>query len=146
MSVIVAKRNKSPVQYIDDARKIADIITDRMEQFLNKLSKKYNKFKYIANRTYSYYYESPIKYACEAYIAVCYANRVYIKNKDSIEKRKKQLEIAIEYYNKLCSVLSIMFGKFNNFLKPTVISNILDLINNEVSQIQKIIQNDKNRL
>jgi len=146
MSVIVAKRNKSPIQFVDDSRMIADIIASRMEHFLNKISKKYTTLKYIANRINSYYYEAPVKYAIEAYICVTYANRIYIKDEKSLERRRNQLDNAIEYYNKLSSVISILFGKFKSSFNQNAIINIIDLINNEVEQIKNIIQNDKNRI
>lgn len=143
MGVRVAQRYKSPVQYVDNARKIADEIAERMQRFLDKIQKKYNRFKYIANKVHGYYYECTTKYAIEAYICVSHANRIYIKDENSFKRRQTQLKDAIEYYNKLASVVSILFEKFGNYFNVNAISNLTDFINKEIEEIQKIIANDK---
>lgn len=146
MSVRVADRSESPIQFIDTARQIADIMCSRMERFLDKICKKYNKHKYIARKIYGYYYESTTKYSTEAYICVSYANRIHIKDSKSYERREKQLKEAIEYYNKLTSVISIVFKQFNKSFNMNAISHIINMINIEVEQIKKIMQHDKNVL
>ena len=61
MSVIVAKRNKSPIEYLDEAKKINDIIMDRMEMFVRRLSRDYKDCRKIAKQVFRYLYELPIK-------------------------------------------------------------------------------------
>lgn len=144
--VRVSDRNPSAVQYVDDARKIADQVTERMQRLLDKLAKKYMRFKYIANRVNGYFYEAPVRYATDAYLALTYANRIYIKDEKDLKRREKQLKAAIEDYNKLQSVLSIVFGKFGKMFNMNAVSNLVDFINSEVEQIKKIAQSDKNVL
>lgn len=142
MAVIVAKRNKSPVEYVHKARQIADIINSRMEHLLNKISKKYNKYFYIANRVYGYYYEKPVQLAVDSYISLCYANRIRIKDEKTYQRRKTLLKDTIENYNRLINVLSVLFSHFKAIMNMNAIANLTDLIHQEVEEIKLIIKND----
>lgn len=121
--VRVSQRNKSPIEFIDLARKIADIVNDRMAHLLDKISKKYPKYKYIALKVYNYYYEKPIQLSIDAYLCVSYGNRIRIKDKATYERRTKQFKFAIEHYNKLTSVLSVLFGKMRGSINYNALSN-----------------------
>jgi len=143
MSVLVSKRRNSSILYLDTARKIADIIPDRMCNLLNKINNKYSNIKYISNRVFGYYYEMPIKLSTDIYLNLGYANRLYTKDKTSLSKRIAILKESIEQYNKLQTLLSIIFSKFKDYINYNAIKNIVDLIDSEIKYIQGVIKHDK---
>ena len=146
MAVLEKDRKKSSVEFIHKARQIVEIINDRMTKYLDKLTKKYNRYKYVVSRVYSYNYEAPIRFASEAYLYVTCGNRVYLKDIESLNERIRLFKLAIESYNKLDTVMSVLFKIFKSCFTASSVKNIVNLIDVEVNEIKLIIQSNEEKI
>jgi len=142
MSVRVNRRHMSPIQFIDSARQIADIIVDRMDAFLKKLGRHYKDCWREAKSTYKYLYESPIKNSIEALKCLKLGNLIFINTAEDFVKRKNYFYQAITHYNLLLTDLSILYHKFykEQLIKKNSIEYLSKLIDEEINRIRNTVR------
>lgn len=132
MSVIVAKRRPSDVQFLEDARKL-EIYTF---QRTIKMPKRYNHFKTMLE-----------KFAMNCYNKCKLANNVFIRNEESIEKRKEYFEDALNNLYLLSCQLDVATElKLCENITEKQWARWLGLVCNLIEQIKKIEKSDCERL
>lgn len=139
MSVPKSRRGESPAEYINLAREIY-VFT-------------YNRVR-ILPKSYTFYFSLPLYNAArEAYRLIKTANLIFINSKDSeeirrrnIQRRKELYEDAQGYYNSMLDILDLAYMNVTHEkLPPNVLKEWVGYITDEISQISKIKQSDKNR-
>lgn len=139
MSVPKSRRGESPAEYINLARKIY-VFT-------------YNRVR-ILPKSYTFYFSLPLYNAArEAYRLIKTANLIYIDSKApeeirrrNIQRRKELYENAQGYYNSMLDILDLAYMNVTHEkLPPNVLKEWVGYITDEISQISKIKQSDKNR-
>jgi len=139
MSVPKSRRGESPAEYINLAREIY-VFT-------------YNRVR-ILPKSYTFYFSLPLYNAArEAYRLIKTANLIYIDGKASeeirrrnIQRRKELYEDAQGYYNSMLDILDLAYMNVTHEkLPPNVLKEWVGYITDEISQISKIKQSDKNR-
>lgn len=139
MSVPKSRRGESPAEYINLARKIY-VFT-------------YNRVR-ILPKSYTFYFSLPLYNAArEAYRLIKTANLIYIDSKApeeirrrNIQRRKELYEDAQGYYNSMLDILDLAYMNVTHEkLPPNVLKEWVGYITDEISQISKIKQSDKNR-
>lgn len=139
MSVPKSRRGESPAEYINLAREIY-VFT-------------YNRVR-ILPKTYTFYFSLPLYNAArEAYRLIKTANLIYIDSKApeeirrrNIQRRKELYEDAQGYYNSMLDILDLAYMNVTHEkLPPNVLKEWVGYITDEISQISKIKQSDKNR-
>ena len=94
MSVVKSKRNKSPVQYLDTARELAEFTLIQCKKI---------------QKRYTFYLAIPMfKLAQDVYTDVCKANAIFPNNEEKIAYRRKWLTEAIGCLNALISQIEMM--------------------------------------
>lgn len=132
MSVIVAKRRPSEVQFLEDARKL-EIYTF---QRTIKMPKRYNHFKTMLEN-----------FAINCYNKCKLANSVYIRDNESIEQRRKYFEDALNNMYLLNCQLDIASElKLCENITDKQWAHWLGLVYNLIEQIKKIEKSDCERL
>ena len=139
MSVPKSRRGESPAEYINLAREIY-VFT-------------YNRVR-ILPKSYTFYFSLPLYNAArEAYRLIKTANLIYIDGKApeeirrrNIQRRKELYENAQGYYNSMLDILDLAYMNVTHEkLPPNVLKEWVGYITDEISQISKIKQSDKNR-
>ena len=139
MSVPKSRRGESPAEYINLARGIY-VFT-------------YNRVR-ILPKSYTFYFSLPLYNAArEAYRLIKTANLIYIDSKApeeirrrNIQRRKELYEDAQGYYNSMLDILDLAYMNVTHEkLPPNVLKEWVGYITDEISQISKIKQSDKNR-
>ena len=139
MSVPKSRRGESPAEYINLAREIY-VFT-------------YNRVR-ILPKSYTFYFSLPLYNAArEAYRLIKTANLIYIDSKApeeirrrNIQRRKELYENAQGYYNSMLDTLDLAYMNVTHEkLPPNVLKEWVGYITDEISQISKIKQSDKNR-
>ena len=139
MSVPKSRRGESPAEYINLAREIY-VFT-------------YNRVR-ILPKSYTFYFSLPLYNAArEAYRLIKTANLIYIDSKApeeirrrNIQRRKELYEDAQGYYNSMLDILDLAYMNVTHEkLPPNVLKEWVGYIPDEISQISKIKQSDKNR-
>ena len=139
MSVPKSRRGESPAEYINLAREIY-VFT-------------YNRVR-ILPKSYTFYFSLPLYNAArEAYRLIKTANLIYIDRKApeeirrrNIQRRKELYEDAQGYYNSMLDILDLAYMNVTHEkLPPNVLKEWVGYITDEISQISKIKQSDKNR-
>ncbi|MDY2976450.1 MAG: hypothetical protein SOR90_02800 [Oscillospiraceae bacterium] len=139
MSVPKSRRGESPAEYINLAREIY-VFT-------------YNRVR-ILPKSYTFYFSLPLYNAArEAYRLIKTANLIYIDSKApeeirrrNIQRRKELYEDAQGYYNSMLDILDLAYMNVTHEkLPPNVLKEWVGYITDEISQISKIKQSDKNR-
>lgn len=139
MSVPKSRRGESPAEYINLAREIY-VFT-------------YNRVR-ILPKSYTFYFSlPPYNAAREAYRLIKTANLIYIDSKApeeirrrNIQRRKEIYEDAQGYYNSMLDILDLAYMNVTHEkLPPNVLKEWVGYITDEISQISKIKQSDKNR-
>lgn len=139
MSVPKSRRGESPAEYINLAREIY-VFT-------------YNRVR-ILPKSYTFYFSLPLYNAArEAYRLIKTANLIYIDSKApeeirrrNIQRRKELYEDAQGYYNAMLDILDLAYMNVTHEkLPPNVLKEWVGYITDEISQISKIKQSDKNR-
>ena len=139
MSVPKSRRGESPAEYINIAREIY-VFT-------------YNRVR-ILPKSYTFYFSLPLYNAArEAYRLIKTANLIYIDSKApeeirrrNIQRRKELYEDAQGYYNSMLDILDLAYMNVTHEkLPPNVLKEWVGYITDEISQISKIKQSDKNR-
>ena len=139
MSVPKSRRGESPAEYINLAREIY-VFT-------------YNRVR-ILPKSYTFYVSLPLYNAArEAYRLIKTANLIYIDSKApeeirrrNIQRRKELYEDAQGYYNSMLDILDLAYMNVTHEkLPPNVLKEWVGYITDEISQISKIKQSDKNR-
>lgn len=139
MSVPKSRRGESPAEYINLAREIY-VFT-------------YNRVR-ILPKSYTFYFSLPLYNAArEAYRLIKTANLIYIDSKApeeirrrNIQRRKELYEDARGYYNSMLDILDLAYMNVTHEkLPPNVLKEWVGYITDEISQISKIKQSDKNR-
>ena len=139
MSVPKSSRGESPAEYINLAREIY-VFT-------------YNRVR-ILPKSYTFYFSLPLYNAArEAYRLIKTANLIYIDSKApeeirrrNIQRRKELYEDAQGYYNSMLDILDLAYMNVTHEkLPPNVLKEWVGYITDEISQISKIKQSDKNR-
>lgn len=139
MSVPKSRRGESPAEYINLAREIY-VFT-------------YNRVR-ILPKSYTFYFSLPLCNAArEAYRLIKTANLIYIDGKApeeirrrNIQRRKELYEDAQGYYNSMLDILDLAYMNVTHEkLPPNVLKEWVGYITDEISQISKIKQSDKNR-
>jgi len=139
MSVPKSRRGESPAEYINLAREIY-VFT-------------YNRVR-ILPKSYTFYFSLPLYNAArEAYRLIKTANLIYIDGKApeeirrrNIQRRKELYEDAQGYYNSMLDILDLAYMNVTHEkLPPNVLKEWVGYITDEISQISKIKQSDKNR-
>lgn len=139
MSVPKSRRGESPAEYINLAREIY-VFT-------------YNRVR-ILPKSYTFYFSLPLYNAArEAYRLIKTANLIYIDSKApeeirrrNIQRRKELYENAQGYYNSMLDILDLAYMNVTHEkLPPNVLKEWVGYITDEISQISKIKQSDKNR-
>ena len=139
MSVPKSRRGESPAEYINLAREIY-VFT-------------YNRVR-ILPKSYTFYFSLPLYNAArEAYRLTKTANLIYIDSKATeeirrrnIQRRKELYENAQGYYNSMLDILDLAYMNVTHEkLPPNVLKEWVGYITDEISQISKIKQSDKNR-
>jgi len=131
MGVRASERSVSSIQFVDDARKIVDISIDRFITFLNRLDKQHYGCRFVALELFRYYRNEPIRLANEAYLNICSANKIFVRDKATLDRRLKLFRIAIDNYNRLSKLIGIVYNKFSFSFTPNSFANIIDLIDKE---------------
>lgn len=144
MSVVVGKRNKSPIQFIDDGRKMINIICDRMQTFLNRVNRDYKSCRKVAKKVYNYLYELPIKSATEALWNLKMGNCIKIVDEVSYNKRKHYFKAALQWYQKVSLSYSILYDNFwkKKFIKYTTVVTISNLIDEQIQRVKNVMKHD----
>ena len=139
MSVPKSRRGESPAEYINLARE--------------KYVFTYNRVR-ILPKSYTFYFSLPLYNAArEAYRLIKTANLIYIDSKApeeirrrNIQRRKELYEDAQGYYNSMLDILDLAYMNVTHEkLPPNVLKEWVGYITDEISQISKIKQSDKNR-
>lgn len=139
MSVPKSRRGESPAEYINLSREIY-VFT-------------YNRVR-ILPKSYTFYFSLPLYNAArEAYRLIKTANLIYIDSKApeeirrrNIQRRKELYEDAQGYYNSMLDILDLAYMNVTHEkLPPNVLKEWVGYITDEISQISKIKQSDKNR-
>ena len=139
MSVPKSRRGESPAEYINLAREIY-VFT-------------YNRVR-ILPKSYTFYFSLPLYNAArEAYRLIKTANLIYIDSKApeeirrrNIQRRKELYEDAQGYYNSMLDILDLAYMNVTHEkLPPNVLKEWVGYITDEISQISKLKQSDKNR-
>ena len=139
MSVPKSRRGESPAEYINLAREIY-VFT-------------YNRVR-ILPKSYTFYFSLPLYNAArEAYRLIKTANLIFIDSKApeeirrrNIQRRKELYEDAQGYYNSMLDTLDLAYMNVTHEkLPPNVLKEWVGYITDEISQISKIKQSDKNR-
>lgn len=139
MSVPKSRRGESPAEYINLAREIY-VFT-------------YNRVR-ILPKSYTFYFSLPLYNAArEAYRLIKTANLIFINSKDAeeirrrnIQRRRELYEDAQGYYNSMLDILDLAYMNVTHEkLPPNVLKEWVGYITDEISQISKIKQSDKNR-
>ena len=139
MSVPKSRRGEFPAEYINLAREIY-VFT-------------YNRVR-ILPKSYTFYFSLPLYNAArEAYRLIKTANLIYIDSKApeeirrrNIQRRKELYEDAQGYYNSMLDILDLAYMNVTHEkLPPNVLKEWVGYITDEISQISKIKQSDKNR-
>ena len=139
MSVPKSRRGEAPAEYINLARDIY-VFT-------------YNRVR-ILPKSYTFYFSLPLYNAArEAYRLIKTANLIYIDSKApeeirrrNIQRRKELYEAAQGYYNSMLDILDLAYMNVTHEkLPPNVLKEWVGYITDEISQISKIKQSDKNR-
>lgn len=139
MSVPKSRRGESPAEYINLALEIY-VFT-------------YNRVR-ILPKSYTFYFSLPLYNAArEAYRLIKTANLIYIDSKApeeirrrNIQRRKELYEDAQGYYNSMLDILDLAYMNVTHEkLPPNVLKEWVGYITDEISQISKIKQSDKNR-
>lgn len=139
MSVPKSRRGESPAEYINLAREIY-VFT-------------YNRVR-ILPKSYTFYFSLPLYNAArEAYRLIKTANLIFIDGKApeeirrrNIQRRKELYEDAQGYYNSMLDILDLAYMNVTHEkLPPNVLKEWVGYITDEISQISKIKQSDKNR-
>lgn len=139
MSVPKSRRGESPAEYINLAREIY-VFT-------------YNRVR-ILPKSYTFYFSLPLYNAArEAYRLIKTANLIYIDSKApeeirrrNIQRQKELYEDAQGYYNSMLDILDLAYMNVTHEkLPPNVLKEWVGYITDEISQISKIKQSDKNR-
>ena len=139
MSVPKSRRGESPAEYINLAREIY-VFT-------------YNRVR-ILPKSYTFYFSLPLYNAArEAYRLIKTANLIFIDSKApeeirrrNIQRRKELYEDAQGYYNSMLDILDLAYMNVTHEkLPPNVLKEWVGYITDEISQISKIKQSDKNR-
>lgn len=139
MSVPKSRRGESPAEYINLAREIY-VFT-------------YNRVR-ILPKSYTFYFSLPLYNAArEAYRLIKTANLIFIDGKApeeirrrNIQRRKELYEDAQGYYNSMLDILDLAYMNVTHEKLPqNVLKEWVGYITDEISQISKIKQSDKNR-
>lgn len=139
MSVPKSRRGESPAEYINLAQEIY-VFT-------------YNRVR-ILPKSYTFYFSLPLYNAArEAYRLIKTANLIFIDGKApeeirrrNIQRRKELYEDAQGYYNSMLDILDLAYMNVTHEkLPPNVLKEWVGYITDEISQISKIKQSDKNR-
>ena len=139
MSVPKSRRGESPAEYINLAREIYVFAYNRVR---------------ILPKSYTFYFSLPLYNAArEAYRLIKTANLIYIDSKApeeirrrNIQRRKELYEDAQGYYNSMLDILDLAYMNVTHEkLPPNVHKEWVGYITDEISQISKIKESDKNR-
>jgi len=144
MSVIMSKRNKSPIEFIDEGRKICTIIPDRMITFLKRLCRDYKDCRKVAKKVFNYLYELPIKSSIEALHCLKLGNSIKIKDKETYIKRRDLFRKSIDWYNKLALSYSVLYEQFwkRKTIKYNTVKNVISIVDIQVTRIKNVMKHD----
>lgn len=132
MSVIVAKRRHSEVQFLENARAL-EIYT---LQKTIKMPKRWNHFKMLIERC-----------VINCYTNCKLGNSIFLKDNESAEERKKYFEKALQNLYVLTSQLDVAkeLTLFNNISEKQY-AHWLGLIATEINELKYIEKADNERV
>ena len=114
MSVRVADRKTSSMEYIHNAQQMIYIITERINKYVNKISDK-KRYKFFCKQSQYSVWNAPIYHAQQVYQYVLLANKERDCNKrlaylDSANQNLALLETSIQtFYNQFKKVIKDKF-------------------------------------
>ena len=125
MSVRVADRSLSRMEYIHNAQQIVFIVTERINKYVNKISDK-KRYKYFCKHSQFSTWNSPIYHAQMVYNYTLLANR-----ERDFNKRLVYLDRANQNLALLETAIQTFYNRFKKVIKDKFIMLVTDKIDYE---------------
>lgn len=146
MSVIKAKRKESPVQFITNAKRLNQILHDRLDKYMKKFinsSLETKKYRHLAKSKNYPLWKQPVFNSMVVLSSVEYANLIRIKDKVSYQKRLNHLQTAKDNLKLLKESMEELYRIYRKFIKDKFILQLASLIEDEDKLIDGVINKDK---
>lgn len=142
MSVIVAKRSVSTVEYVRQAQRIVDILQERLTKYQKKINAGV-RYRHLAKSTFYSIWNAPLFDAQMVYRQVQLANLTKVTNKESFNKRLTHLDQASQYLKLLESDITTLYTSCSSVIKDQFLIVLTQAIDKEVALINGVKSSDK---
>lgn len=144
MSVRVADRSVSTMEYIFQAHQLVRYITDRLNKYEAKLEKD-KKYKKVFQSINLALWNTPIYNAQMVYSNVQRANNVRIVDKQTLEIRSAYLQNALDNLDLLETSITSLYNEFSGAIKDKFIVELTQKIDFERKLIKGVRSSDLRR-
>lgn len=142
MSVIVAKRSVSTVEYVRQAQRIVDILQERLTKYQKKINTGV-RYRHLAKSTFYPIWNAPLFDAQTVYRQVQLANLTKVTDKESFNKRLTHLDQASQYLKLLESDITTLYTSCSSVIKDQFLIVLTQAIDKEVALIKGVKASDK---
>ena len=130
MSVRVANRNLSTMEYIYQAHQLVQYVADRLNKYEKKLEKD-KKYKDIFRAINLSLWSTPVYNAQMVYTYVQRANSVHVLDRESLDLRSTYLENALNNLNLLETSITTLRNAFGPDIKDRFLIELSQKIDYE---------------